>query len=385
MDLDADTDIQSCVKDFDDLSDEFKSLATLHKQYVQKLDEVASLQSKCVKELNHQRYRLGIIKKSIKKSARKPECKETVESLEQNMIRRKADLFEIEQALPKKNGLYLRIILGNVNVSILNKDEKFRYKDEYEKFKLIINGIGLLISIGNIFMNSRVLDLIFMFLLVWYYCTLTIRESILKVNGSKIKGWWRMHHFLSTALSGVLLIWPNNSVYYSFRSQFMWFNVYISLVQFLQFRYQRGCLYRLRALGERHNMDITIEGFHSWMWRGLSFLFPFLFIGYFFQLYNSYVLYQLSYDPNATWQVPVLSALFLVVSLGNIITTVAIIPQKLREQIKLKSRVSSIHKHFYGHTANNSDSKADNPTGKSEPANAQKHVGDGEPESKKTS
>lgn len=74
----------------------------------------------------------------------------------------------------------------------------------------------------------RVLDLIFMFLLVWYYCTLTIRESILKVNGSKIKGWWRMHHFISTALSGVLLIWPNNSVYYSFRSQFMWFNVYIS-------------------------------------------------------------------------------------------------------------------------------------------------------------
>lgn len=170
-----------------------------------------------------------------------------------------------------------------------------------------------------------------MFLLVWYYCTLTIRESILKVNGSKIKGWWRMHHFLSTALSGVLLIWPNNSVYYSFRSQFMWFNVYISksylkrllsrqksiyiywlqsfwfyfegLVQFLQFRYQRGVLYRLRALGERHNMDITIEGFHSWMWRGLSFLLPFLFIGYMFQMYNAYVLYLLSYDPEASWQV----------------------------------------------------------------------------------
>lgn len=40
------------------------------------------------------------------------------------MMRRKGDLAEIEQALPKKNGLYLRIILGNVNVSILNKDEK---------------------------------------------------------------------------------------------------------------------------------------------------------------------------------------------------------------------------------------------------------------------
>lgn len=75
------------------------------------------------------------------------------------------------------------------------------------------------------------------------------------------------------------------------------------LVQFLQFRYQRGVLYRLRALGERHNMDITIEGFHSWMWRGLSFLLPFLFIGYFFQMYNAYVLYLHSYDPEASWQV----------------------------------------------------------------------------------
>lgn len=67
-----------------------------------------------------------------------------------------------------------------------------------------------------------------MFLLVWYYCTLTIRESILKVNGSKIKGWWRFHHFLSTAVAGVLLVWPNNGAWYAFRGQFMWFNVYIS-------------------------------------------------------------------------------------------------------------------------------------------------------------
>lgn len=75
------------------------------------------------------------------------------------------------------------------------------------------------------------------------------------------------------------------------------------MVQYLQFRYQQGVLYRLKALGERHNMDITIEGFHSWMWKGLSFLLPFLFIGYIFQLYNAYTLYQLSFDPKITWHV----------------------------------------------------------------------------------
>ena len=74
-------------------------------------------------------------------------------------------------------------------------------------------------------------------------------------------------------------------------------------MQYLQFRYQQGCLYRLKALGERHDMDITIEGFHSWMWRGLSFLLPFLYMGYFYQLYNAWELYQLSFHPESEWQV----------------------------------------------------------------------------------
>lgn len=32
---------------------------------------------------------------------------------------------------------------------------RFKYKDEYEKFKFIINGIGLTISIINILANWR--------------------------------------------------------------------------------------------------------------------------------------------------------------------------------------------------------------------------------------
>lgn len=68
-----------------------------------------------------------------------------------------------------------------------------------------------------------------MFLLVWYYCTLTIRESILKVNGSRIKGWWRLHHFLSTVAAGILLIWPDTEAWSQYRNQFMIFNIYISM------------------------------------------------------------------------------------------------------------------------------------------------------------
>uniref|UniRef100_A0A183B3X7 Ion_trans domain-containing protein n=1 Tax=Echinostoma caproni TaxID=27848 RepID=A0A183B3X7_9TREM len=46
---------------------------------------------------------------------------------------------------------------------------------------------------------SLIVDAAFHFLLVWYYCTLTIRERILIANGSRIKGWWNIYHFISTA------------------------------------------------------------------------------------------------------------------------------------------------------------------------------------------
>ncbi len=110
------------------------------------------------------------------------------------------------------------------------------------------------------------------------------------------QGWWRVHHFVSTFAGGVLLIWPDGGCYQQFRVQLMLFNIYLAFIQYLQFTYQRGVLYRLRSFGERAtDMDITIDGFHSWMWKGLSFLLPFLYAGYFFQLYNSYTLYHLSF------------------------------------------------------------------------------------------
>ncbi|XP_046745004.1 transmembrane protein 120 homolog [Diprion similis] len=325
-----DTDVETCLKDWNELTQEYKVLEALNREYCTKLEEVGELQAKCLQGISHQRYRM----KAITKSLRQLHASDVRQSLDKDINRRLEQLHEMEQILPKPNGTYLKIILGNVNVSILNKMDKFKYKDEYEKFKLVLSMIGFVLSVVNLFTNVRTLELSFMFLLVWYYCTLTIRESILKVNGSRIKGWWRFHHFLSTVVSGVLLVWPNTGPWYAFRGQFMWFNVYISVVQYLQFRYQHGVLYRLKALGERHNMDITIEGFHSWMWRGLSFLLPFLFVGYLFQLFNAYTLYKLIWHPEATWHVPVLSFTFLVLFLGNTITTVMVIPQKLRERVR---------------------------------------------------
>ena len=124
----------------------------------------------------------------------------------------------MEDYLPQESGRYLKVILGSLNVSILDKDAKSNYKEQYEQFKLTINIIGMYIlayisilpysqinfmetihhtfiikflatitATVSLFVENIILDRLYLFLVLWYYCTLTIRESILRVNGSRIK------------------------------------------------------------------------------------------------------------------------------------------------------------------------------------------------------
>ncbi|KIH69315.1 hypothetical protein ANCDUO_00343, partial [Ancylostoma duodenale] len=50
--------------------------------------------------------------------------------------------------------------------------------------------------------------------------------------------------------------------------------------KYKQTQYQSGCLRRLHSLGQGHIMDITVEGFTSFMFKGLTFLLPFLVAAY---------------------------------------------------------------------------------------------------------
>ena len=56
----------------------------------------------------------------------------------------------MEDYLPQESGRYLKVILGSLNVSILDKDAKSNYKEQYEQFKLTINIIGIIL-LGYIF------------------------------------------------------------------------------------------------------------------------------------------------------------------------------------------------------------------------------------------
>ncbi|KAM6337963.1 transmembrane protein 120A isoform 1-T1 [Alca torda] len=415
--------VAECLREWEELQDGYQRIQDNHKLYKQKLEELTKLQDGISSSIARQKKRLKELSLSLKKCKAhvNHEQEESVQET-QNLIKERQNVFfEMEAYLPKKNGLYLSLVLGNVNVTLLSKQAKFAYKDEYEKFKLYLTIILLIVSFSCRFLlNSRVTDAVFNFLLVWYYCTLTIRESILINNGSKIKGWWVFHHYVSTFLSGVMLTWPDGLMYQMFRNQFLSFSMYQSkcchlrwgrglglwlasgpsvpawlcdtwrpgcscsqlspppglspspwhpgglwaqhhlrarlmlglradaqvparrspallagFVQFLQYYYQSGCLYRLRALGERHNMDLTVEGFQSWMWRGLTFLLPFLFFGHFWQLYNAVTLFRMIQHPECKeWQVLMCGLPFLILFLGNFFTTLRVVHQKLQNKNK---------------------------------------------------
>uniref|UniRef100_A0A8C0SLT2 Transmembrane protein 120A n=2 Tax=Canis lupus familiaris TaxID=9615 RepID=A0A8C0SLT2_CANLF len=281
------------------------ALQETHRLYRLKLEELIKLQNSCTGSITRQKKRLqelALVLKKCKPSLQSG-AREAAQELENQIKERQGLFFDMEAYLPKKNGLYLSLVLGNVNVTLLSKQAKFAYKDEYEKFKLYLTIILILISFTCRFLlNSRVTDAAFNFLLVWYYCTLTIRESILINNGSRIKGWWVFHHYVSTFLSGVMLTWPDGLMYQKFRNQFLSFSMYQ-------------------------------KGFQSWMWRGLTFLLPFLFFGHFWQLFNALTLFNLARDPECKeWQVLMCGFPFLLLFLGNFFTTLRVVHQKFHSQ-----------------------------------------------------
>ncbi|XP_061537380.1 ion channel TACAN-like isoform X2 [Phycodurus eques] len=334
MTLNTPQSLTDVLQQWDCLEEEYQHAQETHRTYLQKLDEISKLQKSCSSSICLQRIRLKEMHSLVKKCSKGLSEEDALDEIKEKIKMQTNAFFEMEAFLPKKNGLYLSLVLGNVNVTLLSKQLKFAYKDEYETFKLYLTVVLLLFSFTCFFFVSyRFLDAILNFLLVWYYCTLTIRESILITNGSRIKGWWVFHHYISAFLSGVMLTWPDGNLYKIFRNQFLAYSLYQSFVQCLQCYYQSGCLYRLRALGERHNMDLTVEGFQSWMWKGLTFLLPFLFFGHFWQLFNSLSLFRMAQLPACKeWQVLVCSLCFFILFMGNFFTTLAVVYQKLKRR-----------------------------------------------------
>ncbi|XP_065830401.1 ion channel TACAN-like [Oscarella lobularis] len=296
---------------------EFASLQETYRRIQGKLEEVRDLQDECRKRAKQHKATL----ESLRSDA----------SLEQYSDR-KRKIEEIEATLPRANHWFLLLTLGNLDVTLLTKKDRSSYKQQYEKFKLLVTVVAGVLSLANLFVfHNRLTDAALQFLLVWYYCTLTIRETILRQNGSRIRRWWVLHHYLSIVVSCCLLMWHAGSNYYSFRTNLMAYSLYLNFVQYVQYYYQRGSLYRLVTLGKVHELDITRDGPRVKTWAELTFLLPLLIFGYSWQFYNAYQLLALwnSGKPKGQWELFTTGILFLILACGNCWTVYKTLQQKL--------------------------------------------------------
>lgn len=56
---------------------------------------------------------------------------------------------------PKRSGGYLKVVLGDIEVNLVDQEKRFRYKEEYEKFKLVVNAVILIVALLDLGLKYR--------------------------------------------------------------------------------------------------------------------------------------------------------------------------------------------------------------------------------------
>ena len=327
--------LEEWQSEWDALSSEMKTFKqTKLAEYNELMTQWQNAQESCIKTIALQKKKVEAFKDSLARVSKTSNDGEKIQGLYKQVEENEKQIKDMGKNLPVNIGLFLRCCLGDIDLSLYKR--KLEYKKKYEKFKLIMTLISFFFSLLDLLLfNHRLTDALFHAVLLWYYSSLTLQEHILLVNGSRIKNWWILHHYLSILLSGFLLIWPDGMIYQMYRKQFFYFSIYLSVVQFLQYNYQQRVLYRLRALGVSRTMDVTVEGVDTKRSSGLRFIVPFLCGGYFLQFCNAYILYNLAQHPKCDlWQVPCCALLFLILGTGNLITLIYVIIQKAKAHLK---------------------------------------------------
>jgi hypothetical protein len=234
--------------------------------------------------------------------------------------------------------LFLRLLAGNVDPVMKQRAQKKAYRENYEKFKLRFTYINFVVMVILFLTRSRSVDLFYQVFLIYAFATVLFRECVLKVNGSRIRKWWMLHHYLSLTWGVVFLTWPETESYERFRTPFYLFAGAMSLVQILQTNYQLSRLYPLRAVGKASLMD-TVWGEYPIHFSqfGLVFLTPFIFSIHLYQFYNAWFLWSEARAFPNEWQLWALSGLFFIMAVGNVNTVLLILFDKFLKSRKRRS------------------------------------------------
>lgn len=303
-------------KEYDEYVVGLEKLKHDHENFTKLTEEIHNLQAKCVSGVKKNRKNMKALKEDLKQFEKTIKDAD-LQTYKDFFVESELALKHIEFSLPMPIGLIMKLLLGDVNLTLAHVGDRFKYKQEYETFKLKFSFVLAALAVGALATSRRFTETLFYVYMVWFYGSIIVRELILRANGSRIKVWWLFHHYMMMLQAILMAVWPACAAYDTFRTQFIAFVLYVAVVQCLQFNYQAGLLYKKRALGQASNvMDVTAE-----LSTGLTFLMVFLIVAYAFQLFNAYTLLNFLQHYDDDWQILTLGLVFLVVGVGNLYNT----------------------------------------------------------------
>ena len=318
-----------------EIATEHKALQAQLAEYLEQSERFSQLQLQLEQAAAKQRKRLAEYRKTlpVQREAQASSADDRRLSVPPEVD--EADAFlrnRVSATLPRYGGLFVRLFVGSVNVRFLDKRTRLSYKQEYEHFKQQTAPMLVVASlVCLVWTSSRWPSLLLQLFIAYYYSTLALRENILVVNGSNIRQWWRLHHFLSLALAMVVLTWPDGEAYADFRGEIHFLGLYLSLLQIMQARYQMARLYTLRSLGKAGELDVANTDSSAQLHWGTSMytLLPFILIGHGLQLWTGVRALQVYLRYPRVLQALLGGALVLITFLGNFLTTIRTLRDKV--------------------------------------------------------
>lgn len=297
-----------------------------HAKELQLAKELHALQTENKASLTLLNKRLKGINKLLKSLSTMPELRE---KYDKDLAVAKTGIALIQRGMPLENqGRFLSLVVGSAPLWQSNVTDRLAYKKEYEEFKKTWTWIIIGFCAAILYSPNRITESIFQFVLMLFYSTVTVREHILTVNGSRIRNWWITHQYLAIGQSILLFAWPDSASYDLFRIQFTCFSLYLGGVQLLQYWYQsRGLYAKIAMAGTDQLMAITNALPET---ASLTTVILALMVAYLFQLYNAWTLANLYMEGHQEWQLPVLACNFLMLGIGNIRATTQVVLSKAR-------------------------------------------------------
>ena len=185
--------------------------------------------------------------------------------LKMNLLKQCLD--KLRDTKPKvDNGLFMRLMMGRVNMSLWKNADRMMFKDEYNKFKHRTTILFILFPLCQMVLalvnptlwesQGELILKIHQLWLLYYYLTLSIRENLVLANGSDILHWWIYHHYLSMLVSLLMLLFPNDYIMGHRLWEMLWFGLLQGGVMLFQNSYQKKRLYVRKTLGKAKSIDV---------------------------------------------------------------------------------------------------------------------------------